>query len=312
MDRQLLLAKKETTYGTDAVAAAIDTIWAEGVDFKLTGQRVTPDPSKPGVGPVADHTYGEHCLVSFKIPLVGSGAAGTAPKWGPIMKACGWGETVVAATSVTYGLMANPRLADSLTLQWRDGNRRSHKVRGFRGRVGLELTAGQRPMLVITGKGLHEDVITAGAELAHADANFTGWLDSKPVAQGTTTFTLAGVSGLGLRELGFEQSDNVRFIDVPEQENVELVGERSFTGRLKITTPLASALNTETKWKAGAVDVWSMIHTMGAGKIVTINGRSQIIEPSYARENGDDVLSAGLKLVPSSLITDDDLSIVLT
>lgn len=312
MDRQLLLAKKEVTYGTDPVPVAAQTLWAEDVTHKLTGSRVTPNPAKPGVGPVADHTYGEHAEVSFKIPLNGSGTAGTAPKWGPIMKACGWAETLVAVTSVTYALMANPRLADSMTLVWRDGNRRLHKVLGWRGRVGFELTAGQRPMLTFTGKGLYVPVDTAGAELAHADADFTGWNDVKPVAQGTTTFSFAGITGLGIRELGFDQSDNVRFIDVPEQENVELVGDRTFTGKLKTTTPLPSALNYETKWTAGTVDVFALVHGATAGKIVTINGRTQILDPAYSRDNGDDVISCGLKLVPSALTTDDDIAIVLT
>ncbi|MFN3523936.1 MAG: hypothetical protein ACK4YQ_16950 [Phenylobacterium sp.] len=71
--RQLLLAKKETVYGTDATAAAIDTMLAEDVSFRLTGQRVKPNPAKPGVGPVASHVYGEHVEMSFKVPLAASG-----------------------------------------------------------------------------------------------------------------------------------------------------------------------------------------------------------------------------------------------
>lgn len=310
MNRQLLLAKKETVYGTDATAAAVDTILAEEVSYKLTGQRVKPNPAKPGVGPVASHVYGEHVELTFKVPLAASGTAGTAPAWGKLMKACGWGESIVAVTSVTYALVANPKGGDSLTIVWRD-DRRLHKVLGFRGRVGLELNAGSRPMLVFTGRGLHQDVATAAA-LAHADATWTGWNDARPVAQGTTTMTVNAVSGLGIRQLSFDQSDNVRFIDVPEQENVDLVGERAFTGRCRITTPLPSALNLETLWKAGSRQTGTLIHESTAGKIVTVNTRFQVVEPSYSRDNGDDVVDFGMELVPSAYNTDDDLSIVLT
>jgi hypothetical protein len=309
MDRQLLLIKKEVTYGTDPTAAATNTIWAEDVEFKPSeGSRVTPNPAKPGVGPVADHVFGQYVDLAFKIPLIGSADPGEAPKWGPLMKACGWGETVVADTSVTYALMANPRAADSITAKWRDGNRRLHLAKGGRGRVGLQLSAGQRPMLVFNMKLLHTVVSQAGADLAHADADFSDWLDAKPVASGTTTFSLDSVSGLGLRELSFNQSDNVRFIDVPEQKNVELLGERTFTGNLKTTTPQPNTLNYEQLWVDGEVVTWSMVHDSN----VTINGRSQILAPAYSRDNGDDVVTAGLKLVPSSLTTDDDLAIVLT
>lgn len=312
MDLQLLLAKTEVTYGTDPVAVAANTILAEEPTFQLQGTRVTPAVAKPGVGPVADHTYGEHVVLGFKIPLVGGGVEGEAPLWGPIMLACGWDETIVADTSVTYSLAPNPKLADSMTMKWRDGNRRVHLVKGWRGRVGLELSAGKRPMLVFMGKGLHTVVTTAAAELAQADADFTGWNDCKPVASGTTTFALGGVTGLGIRELNFDQSDNVKFIDVPEQENVRLLGERAFTGKIKTTTPLPSTLNYEQKWVDGSVVTFAMVHGSTAGLIATINGRTQLIQPDYSREEGDDVASMDTKLVPSSLTTDDDLAIVLT
>lgn len=311
MYRQLLIAKKETAYGTDAGPLAANTVWAENVSWKVTGQRVSPNPAKPGVGPVQDWTYGEHVEMSFEIPLNGSGTPGTPPNWGFLMKACGWAETVVAATSVTYPLAFDPLAADSLTLVWRDGNRRLHKVLGFRGRVGLKLNAGERPMLVFTGKGLHVDV-TTGAALAQADAVFTNWKDARPVAQGTTTFSLNSITGLGVRAFSIDQSDNVKFVDVPEQENVELRGERIFTGQGKITTPLASTLNLETLWKAATVVPYSVVHGSTPGQIVAVNGRGQVVDPSYAIENDFDVASFNLKHVPSSLVTDDDLAIVLT
>lgn len=321
MDRQLLLAKQEVTYGLDPVAAAADTIWAENVRYEPTGQRVTPDPAKPGVGAVADHTYGEYAMVSFEVPLVGSGTAGVAPKWGKLILASGWGETIVPDTSVTYGLLADPLTdSESLTLVWRDGNRRTHKVTGFRANASLRLSAGQRPMIAFTGKGIHSDVTEAIAPLAHADANFAGWLDSKPVANGATTFSFAGVDDLGIREFTVDQNDTVNFIDVPGQELVRHLGRREFTGQFKITCPLPSVLNLETKWRTGAVEAWSMVHDTAPGRIVTVNGRSQLIDPRYARENagqgggqgGDDVASASHRCVPSSLVADDELALVLT
>ncbi|WP_374569687.1 hypothetical protein [Phenylobacterium sp.] len=310
MDRQLLLAKKETIYGTDAVAAAIDTILAEEVSFKLTGQRVAPDPAKPGVGPVASHVYGEHVEIGFKVPLAASGVVGVAPNWGKLLKACGWAETIVEDTSVTYALVPNPKGGDSMSLIWRD-DRRLHKVLGWRGRVGLDLNAGARPMLIFNGRGLHQDVAD-GAALVQADATWTDWNDARPVAQGTTAFTFDGVTGLGIRQFNFDQSDNVRFIDVPEQENVDLVGKRAFTGRCRMTTPPASVLNLETAWKSGAKKVFAVTHESTPGKIATVNGRTQVVEPTYSRDNGDDVVEFGTELVPSAYDTDDDLSIVLT
>jgi len=312
MDLQLLLSKKEVTYGLDPVAVAAQSVRCEEVTFDLQGQRVTPNTAKPGVAAEPDQVYGEHVVFGFKVPLIGSGVAGTAPKWGPIMKACGYNENVVAVTSVTYSPMTNPLLADSITHKWRDGNKRVHLIKGWRGRVGYELGAGKRPMLVFMGRGLHTDVTEAGAVLAQADADFTGWLNSIVVAQGTTTFSLGGVAGLGIREFSLEASDNVKFIDVPEQENVELRGPRELTGSIKTTVPLASVYNYETKWRTGSLETFAMVHGATAGSIVTVNGRAQLITPKYAREDEQDVVSTNVKLVPASLSTDDDISLVLT
>jgi hypothetical protein len=40
--------------------------------------------------------------VSFDVEIAGSGTAGTAPKWSALMQACGFSETIVSVTSVTY------------------------------------------------------------------------------------------------------------------------------------------------------------------------------------------------------------------
>lgn len=310
MDRQLLLAKKEVTYGTGVVLAAADTIMAEDVTYAPVNDNVTPNPAKPGVGAVADVPYGERVNISFKVPLAGSGAAGTAPNWGKIIKACGWGETIVASTSVTYAPLANPKGCDSLSVSWRD-DRRLHLVSGFRGRAGLTLDANGRPMLVFTGIALYAEP-TTGAVLAQSDADWTGWLDALVVENGTTTFTFDSISNLGIRQFSFDASDNVRFINVPGQENVDLVGERAYTGKAAITTPLMSSLNLEAIARLGTRKVFTLVHETAAGRIVTVSGRCQVRMPSYSRDRGDDVTSFDMKLVPSALNTDNELSIVLT
>ncbi len=309
MDRQLLLFKKETVYGTDSTPIAANTLWAENVKLTLKGEDVSSDPAKPGVGATPSQTYGEHAELSFEIPLAGSGVAGTAPKWGPLMLAVGYAETVVAVTSVSYALVADPSGADSGTFIWRDA-KRTHKLLGARGRVGLKCVAGQRPMLVFTFKGLYVPV-TAGASLVAADATFTGWADAKPIAQGRTTFSFGGVA-MPLRDLTLDAGDNITFVDLPHQENVQLLGERAYTGKLKATTPAIGTFNPETAWISRARLALSLVHDVTAGSIITITGGAQVGEPSYSRDKGEDVFEQSLKLLGSTLALSDDLSIVLT
>lgn len=309
MDRQLLLFKKEVTYGTDPGPVAANTLMAEAVKFALKGTKVTSDPSKPGVGGTPSQVYGEHAEITFEIPLAASGTAGTAPKWGPLALAAGWSQTLVAVTSATYALLDDPSASDSGTIIWRDA-KRTHKMLGCRGRMGIKAQAGQRPMLTFTFKGLYVPV-TAGAALVAADATFTGWNDAKPIAQGRTTFSFGGVA-MPLRELTAEPSDNVIFTDLPHQENVQLLGERAYTGKIKATQPAIGTFNPETAWISRAQLTATLVHETVGGSIVTVTGQGQVGEPSYSRDSGEDVFEQSLDLLGSTLALSDDLIIVLT
>ena len=47
-------------------------------------------------------THFQRVEVTFEVEMAGSGTAGTAPAFGPLLKACGNSETIVTDTSVTY------------------------------------------------------------------------------------------------------------------------------------------------------------------------------------------------------------------
>lgn len=308
MDRQLLLYKQEVTYGLDPVAAAINTLRAENVRFTPKGTDVATEVSKPGVGATPSFVYGQHVELSFDIPLAASGIAGTAPKWGQLMLSSGLIETL-DVDSVTYALRSDPSASSSGAFMWRDA-KRAHSIIGARGRVGLKATAGQRPMLSYNYKGLYVPV-TAAAALVAADADFTGWTEAEPIAQGRTTFSFGGVD-MALRELSADPSDNVMFNDLPHQENVQLLGERAFTGKLKATVPAIGTYNPETAWTSRARQTFVLTHGIAEGEVVTVTGQGQVAEPSYSRDNGEDVFEQSLKLLGSNLAASDDLVIVLT
>lgn len=302
-------AKKEVTYGVDSVGAAANAILATDVQHQILGERTTLELANPGLGPSPGVVYGENAELSFKVPLTASGAAGTAPKWGPLPQAAGLSETLVATTSTTYAPRVDPSASDSLSLTYAIARRR-HKLLGARGRQGVEFEAGKRPMLNYTFKGLHADV-TTGAQPVQADATWTGWSLGNPVAQGRTTFSFNGVN-VELRKLNLDPIDNVVFEDLPHSELVSLLGARGFKGSLFATLPLPSALNLETLWKAQTTIAGSVVHESVAGSIVTANFKAQIGEPKYSEVNGKDCFTVDLFPTPSALNLDDEFSLVLT
>jgi len=308
-DKKLLWIKVEATPGTDPVAAAIDAIWAENITFTPKGTRVGGDPAMAGLGGVKDYMYGQYGEISFEVPLGGSGAAGTAPKWGKLLLAAGYSETIVATTSVTYALAANPAASNTMAITWRDG-RRLHKLLYARGYVGFAFDEGKRPVMKCVFRGLLT-AVADGAVIVHADATWTGWNDVDPVAQAKTTFSY-NAAAFPLRSISFDQTDNVVFSDRPNQRQVDIAGKREFTGKLKGSSLLPSVLNFEALANANTLATASLVHGNVAGSILTLTAKCQNGMPSYSKDSGLDVTDVDLFPVPSALNVDDLLALVLT
>lgn len=97
--KTVLLAKIESVYGTDAAPVqATNAILAR--NLKVTPLRVETEKTdwfQGYLGNTPDIPVLEECMTEFEVLLSGSGAAGTAPKWGPLMRACQQSETLLAA-----------------------------------------------------------------------------------------------------------------------------------------------------------------------------------------------------------------------
>jgi hypothetical protein len=306
---QLLTAKKEAVYGTAVANAAVDSIWALDVSFKSLGQRVVLAPAKPSLAADAGVITGEHSELTFDVLLAGSGAAGVAPKWSKLITAAGYGEDVEAGASVAYTILNDPDLSDSLTMQWSDMGR-LHQMVGARGKVGLKATAGQPPRLSFLFRGLLVPV-AARAPVGSVDANFADWEETRPIAQGRTTFSLGGVP-MVLRVLSVDAADNVKFVDLPNLKGVFLRGDRALSGSFKANVPPIGTYSPEAKWISGAKDVFAFTHNTAPGEIVTVNGRVQLDAPTWSREDDFDVFSSQAFLVGSDPASNDDFSILLT
>lgn len=308
-DKKLLLIKAEVTPGTDPVAAAVDVVWALDPTFKPKGERVGSNPAMAGLGGVKDWMVGEYGELTFSVPLGGSGTAGTAPKWGKLLLMCGYAETVVAVTSVTYGLAANPAASATGAIVWREG-RRLHKLAYARGFVNFAFDEKKQPIAKFTFRGILTPVAD-GAVIGHADATWTGHNDVAPVNQANTSFTF-GAATPPLRSLSIEQTDNVSFHDRPNQKTVEIAGDRMFSGSMKIGSLLPSVLNLEAIAKANTLTTITLVHGVTAGSILTVTAKAQNEMPDYSDETGIDVTTAALKYRPSAQNLDDQLAIVCT
>lgn len=152
---QLILAEIELTYDTDPTpVAAADSILAYEIKFK---ENINPVRRQAQIGSlsritsVAGEKFAE---VSFKVEGRGSGTAGTAPRIGCLLRACGFAQTIVSAVSVTY--LPTSSSFESVTIYFFVDGRR-HIMTGCRGDVKITCEAGQFTVFEFTFKGRYAD-----------------------------------------------------------------------------------------------------------------------------------------------------------
>ena len=149
--RELIALKIESTYNTDSAPTAIDAMLVENVSPSYEGARlVERNPIKPTLGKEQSIHAGNLIQLTFDAEMKGSGVAGTAPEIGQALRACGFGETIVASTSVTYEPVSES--IESCTIYYyQDG--KLQVITGARGTVELNMTVGDKPMASFTFTG---------------------------------------------------------------------------------------------------------------------------------------------------------------
>lgn len=101
----LLLFKIEVTEGVDSVPTA----GSDAILVQVTGSPVRPavdlietNEWTNSLDDLGDIVGGARAEMQFSVWLRGTSAPGTAPEWGPLMKVCGWAESL-QATAIPAG-----------------------------------------------------------------------------------------------------------------------------------------------------------------------------------------------------------------
>lgn len=166
--KALLLAKLETTYGTDADPdPATDSILCEVPTVEPVIAALERQNVRAFLGAFPKLNVGEAIKITFPTELKGSGTAGTAPEIGPLFEACGFTRSSSPGVSVTYVPNSDILSAKSVTLWWYfDGM--VHKVTGCRGTFTIEAKAGQYAKINWEFTGLYQKA----ADLALATGTY--------------------------------------------------------------------------------------------------------------------------------------------
>lgn len=302
-----VLAKIGTTYGTDAVpTGAANAIYVSDVSIKpLEANNVDRNLIRAYMGASENLVGTAFKSLSYSVELVGSGSAGIAPAWGPLLRACGFAETLTATTRVDY-------LPISTAFEWVDqyyfADGVLHKLLGARGSMSLDLSAGAIPKLKFTFKGI-DGGISAGTPTG---VDYTSWKTPQVITNANTqtllrgcTHTPTGVPALTggtafpYSKLMLDLGIDAPFIPLVGSESVEIM-DRKITGDLELDLTAAQDVSFMADVKANTLASLGLIHgTVTGNKSLIFAPGVQLTNPDYGNINGKLMNSYKLVLPPS-------------
>lgn len=308
--RRLLLAAVEQTYGSFETVAGTDALLVQNLDCQpLDAGLIDRELVLPFFGQRPMLVGQKVGTVTFDVELSGSGAAGTAPRWGRLLRACGFGETVVGATSVTYAPAMTNIVGVSFDFN-NDGNR--HRLKGCRGNATFNLAAGEIPRISFEFFGEYVDAATE-AQLTPTFAD-----QAAPVIVSSTNTTSVNV--LGLTTACMESFSLNLGNEIPLRQLAGCIQQYPITNRLPsgevvIEAPVIGSSAGEKDYFAQvlsqATGTISWQHGQTGGNIVTLTmAQCNIDSPTYTDSDGIQMLN--IPYMAQATAANNEMTLVLT
>jgi hypothetical protein len=305
--KRLILLETESTYGTDPTPDGADAVLVRDLSITpLQSDVVSRDLIRPYMGASEQLLANTRVECTFSVELAGSGTAGTAPRYGKALKACGLSETIVATTSVTYAPVSSS--FSSATIYYNiDGV--LHKVTGARGTFTINGTVGQIPTIDFTFTGIY-NTPTDTALPAVTYANQATPLVFKN--GNTTDFQLLSYAGC-LQSVTFDMGNTLVYRELVGCTKEVLLTDRAATGTVVLE---AVTMATKNYFTAALTDgtLGNLLfqHGQTAGNIVDFaSTKIDIGDVSYSDQDGIHMLNIPYTAVPSTS-GNDEFSIVYT
>lgn len=149
--REVILVEIESTYGVDPGPTGANAVLVENPAWSNESARMNDREGVNTSLTTLQKVFGGTLMtLTFDVEIKGSGAAGTAPEFGPLLRSCALLETVVPTTMVTYGPVSTG--IESCTIYYyQDGT--LYRLTGCRGNVEFDFTAGALGKMSFTMTG---------------------------------------------------------------------------------------------------------------------------------------------------------------
>ncbi|MBP5857294.1 hypothetical protein KAJ83_09760 [Marivibrio halodurans] len=301
--RRAVLAKIEDTYGTDAEpTGAANAIQLSDVTLNpMEGEEVERNLVGRSIGEQGKLLVGLHTVLEASVELAGSGTAGDAPAYGPLLRACGFSETIDAGVEVVYAPVSADEEAASIYFNL-DGQR--FVMLGARGTTSFSVSARGLPRISVRMTGLWSEP-SAGA---YPTGDFSAFVKPLPVSKANTTFALHGFAAV-MHSLEVAQNNEIAHRDLVNEESV-IITDRGFAGTAVIDMPPLATKNFFAIAKSEALAALQLVHGTTGGNIAQIDAaKVQIGRPTVGEAQGVATLSLPIWLTPDA--GDDDFTLTV-
>jgi hypothetical protein len=297
--KKVLLAKIESTYGTDPVpTGAANTILARNLTITpleaAMPERDVVLPFFGGLGAVPGSAFAK---LDFEVEVAGAGAAGTVPGYGVLLRAAAHSETINVGTNVIYAPISAS--FESATLYF-DLDGVMHKVTGARGTVSIDFASEGLPLYKFSLHGLYN----APTDTVLPTPVFSGFQRPLPYNRVNTTLSLHSFAAIASK-FSLDAGLTLQNKSYPNTtQDVRVTGRKA---KSKITME-AVAIATKDWFaiaRAATVGAFTMTHGTTAGNKVKIDmAQVQLGNPKYANDGGIVMLDADL--MPQSTVAGND------
>ena len=294
--KRSILAKAESSYGSDPTPTG-SANYVQVIDLNIepiVSDEVSRDLIRPYMGNYEVIPANTRVNVTFDVEMSGSGSAGTAPKYGAILKACGLSETVVSSTSVTYAPVTTP--SDSVTLFVNyDGIR--HKVTGARGTFSLNCEVNNIPRISFSLTG----IFNAPTDTALPTVTVSNQASPLIFKNGSTSnFAIFGFAA-ALQSWNLDFNNEVIYRELVGGTKEVLITDRRPSGTAVIESPALSAHNFFTDYTGTSTGTNTWLHGTVAGNKVTVScPQTDLGQPTYEESDGITMLSLPFMATPTS------------
>ena len=289
----LIVAKVEARYGTDAApAAATDSILISNLSATPASLRTADRAYYKGhLGASPQLVVGASVELSFDVELASSGAAGTAPGYGSLLRACGMAETTDKNKSVSYAPVSTG--FSSLTIHYfADGVRQA--VTGARGSVSLQLSPGGIPVASFSFTGKY----AAPTDMANPnDASFAKFKTPVATSNANASVTLHGHSAK-VDDLSIDLGNQIVHRELIGADEI-IITDRAPTGNASIHLTTVADKNWVDLVAKATLGTLKVVLGKAAGAIVEIDApKVQLENPTHGDSDGVRTIGLGLRLVP--------------